>query len=104
MGVDLDYLLDGGGLHERAGDPLLDGQDDALGGLDADGRGAQLDRLDGVLDLGGGGSLGFRESREVYLEEPALRGEGVRSAVVLGSVQEHVGESRVGGGWMKKGR
>ena len=40
-----------------------------------------------------------RESAEVHLEEPALRGEGVRPAVVLGSVQEHVGESRVGGWW-----
>ena len=60
VGVDLDDLLDGGGLHERAGDPLLDRQDDALGGLDPDGSGAQLDGLEGVL----------------YLEEAALRGIG----------------------------
>ena len=72
MGVDLYDLLDGGGLHERAGDPLLHRQDDALGRLDADGRGAKLDRLDGVLHLGGNrvlwwrfGGLSREERREI---------------------------------------
>ncbi len=47
----LPYLLNGGGLHERWGDPLLYGEDDALVRLDADGGGAQLNRLDGILHL-----------------------------------------------------
>ncbi len=47
----LPYLLNGGGLHERRGDPLLYGEDDALVRLDADGGGAQLNRLDGILHL-----------------------------------------------------
>ena len=52
MAVNLDNLLDAGGLHQGAGDPLLHGQDHTLAGLDPDGGGAELDGLDGVLDLG----------------------------------------------------
>ena len=51
VAVDLDDLLDASGLHEGAGNPLLDGQDHALAGLDPDGSGAELDGLDGVLNL-----------------------------------------------------
>lgn len=65
VAVDLDDLLDGGGLEQGGGDALLDAEDDALVGGDADGRAAQLDGLEGVLDL----------------EEPAFGGEGVDTPV-----------------------
>ena len=73
MSVNLHDLLNAGGLHQRTGDPLLHGEDDALAGLDPDGGAAQLDGLDGVL----------------HLEQSALGGEGVWSAVILRSVEEH---------------
>lgn len=65
VAVDLDDLLDGGGFEEGGGDALLDAEDDALGGGDADGRGAELDGLEGVFDL----------------EEAAFGGEGVDTPV-----------------------
>ncbi len=68
-----DNFLDGVRFHQGRGDPLLDGDDNSLGGLDPDSRGAQLDGLDGVLDL----------------EEATLGGEGVDAAVVLGSGEKH---------------
>ena len=73
MTVNLHNLLNAGWLHQRTRDPLLDGEDDTLAGLDPDGGAAQLDGLDGVL----------------HLEQSALGGEGVWSAVVLRSVEEH---------------
>lgn len=42
MGIYFYNLLDAAGLHERGGDPLLHSQADALRGLDADGRRAEL--------------------------------------------------------------
>lgn len=42
MGIYFYNLLNAAGLHERGGDPLLHGQADALRGLDADGRRAEL--------------------------------------------------------------
>lgn len=69
VGVDLGDLLHGGGVEEGAGQALLDGQDATALGLEADGRRAELDGLDGILDL----------------EEAALRAEGVDSSVVFGS-------------------
>lgn len=73
--VDLDNLLDGRGLEEGRGDTLLNTEDDALRGGDADGRGAKLDGLEGVFDL----------------EETAFGGEGVDSPVVFGSCHKHLG-------------
>ena len=67
--IDLGNLLDGGRVEEGTGQALLDGQDATALGLEADGRRAELDRLDGILDL----------------EEAALRAEGVDSSVVFGS-------------------
>ena len=49
--VHLDYLLDGGGLHEGGGDALLHGEHHALGGHHSDGRRAELDGLDRIFDL-----------------------------------------------------
>ena len=69
VGVDLGDLLHGGRVEEGAGQALLDGQDAAALGLEADGGGAQLDGLDGILDL----------------EQAALGAEGVDSSVVFGS-------------------
>lgn len=65
VAVDLDDLLDGRGLEQGGGDALLDAEDDALRGGDADGRGPELDRLEGVFDL----------------EETAFGGESVDSPV-----------------------
>lgn len=65
VAVDLDDLLDRRRLEQGRGDALLDAEDDALGGGDADGRGAELDSLEGVFDL----------------EETAFGGEGVDSPV-----------------------
>lgn len=58
--VDLDDLLDGGGLEEGGGYTLLDAEDDTFRGGDADGCAAELDGFEGVLDL----------------EEAAFGGEG----------------------------
>lgn len=58
--VDLDNLLDRRGLEQRRRHALLHPQHDALGRGDADGRAAELDGLERVLDL----------------EEAALGGEG----------------------------
>lgn len=63
--VDLNNLLDGRGLEEGRGDTLLNTENDTLRGGDADGRGAELDGLEGVFDL----------------EETAFGGEGVDSPV-----------------------
>lgn len=63
--VDLDNLLDGRGLEEGGGHALLDAEDHALVGRDADRGGAELDRFEGVLDL----------------EEAAFGGEGVDAPV-----------------------
>jgi hypothetical protein len=65
VAVDLDNLLDRGGLEEGRGDALLDAEDDTLGGSDADSGGAELDGLEGVFDL----------------EEAAFGGEGVDAPV-----------------------
>jgi hypothetical protein len=65
VAVDFDDLLDRGCLEEGRRDALLDAEDDTLGGGDADGGGAELDGLEGVLDL----------------EKTALGGEGVDAAV-----------------------
>ena len=88
MTVNLDDLLDAGGLHEGTGDPLLHGQDDALASLDPDGSGAELDGLDGVLNLA---RVHYISEYYPYadLEKSPLRREGVRPAVILGSVEEH---------------
>ena len=51
VAVDLYNLLDGGGLEEGGGDALLDAEDDAFGGGDADCGGAELDGFEGVFDL-----------------------------------------------------
>jgi hypothetical protein len=66
--VDFDDLFDGGGLEEGRGDALLDAEDDALRGGDADGSGAELDGFEGVFDL----------------EEAAFGGEGVDAPVWRG--------------------
>jgi hypothetical protein len=60
MAVNLDNLLDRRRFEQRRGYALLDTQDDALRGGDADGGGAELDCLKGVFDL----------------EETPFRGEG----------------------------
>ena len=65
MAVNLDNLLDRRRLEQGRGDALLDSQDDALRGGDADGGGAELDGLEGVFDL----------------EEAALGGEGVDAPI-----------------------
>lgn len=65
MAVNLDNLLDRGRLEEGGGDALLDAEDDTLRGGDANGRGAELDGLEGVFDL----------------EETAFGGEGVDASV-----------------------
>lgn len=70
VAVDLDNLLDGRGLEQGGGDALLDAEDDALVGGDADGRAAQLDGLEGVLNL----------------EEAALGGEGVDTPVCTSQI------------------
>lgn len=51
MAVDLDNLLDGGGLQEGGRDALLDAEDDAAAGCDADGGGSELDGFERVFDL-----------------------------------------------------
>jgi len=51
VAVDLDNLLDRRGLEQGRRDALLDAEDDALGGGDADGGAAELDGLERVLDL-----------------------------------------------------
>ena len=61
--VDLDNLLDGRGFEQSRGHALLDAQDHALAGGNADGGRAELDGLEGVLDLeeaafGGEGAVG----------------------------------------------
>ena len=65
VAVDLDNLLNRRRLEEGRGYALLDAEDYALRGGDADGRGAELDGLKGVFDL----------------EETALWGEGVDTSV-----------------------
>lgn len=75
MPVDFDNLFDGGGLEEGGGDALLDAEDDAAAGGDADGRGPELDCFERVFDL----------------EEAAFGGEG--AAVVWL-------EGGCGGGWL----
>lgn len=65
VAVNLDNLLDRRRLEEGRGDALLDAEDDALGGGDADSRGAELDGLEGVFDL----------------EETAFGGEGIDSPI-----------------------
>lgn len=65
MPVYLDDLLDGGSLKQGRGHALLDTQDNALIRRDADGRAAELDGLEGVLDL----------------EKTAFRGEGIDTPV-----------------------
>lgn len=65
MAVDLDNLLNGGGLEEGGGDSLLDAEDNTLGCGYADGRGAELDGLERVFDL----------------EETTFGGEGVDASV-----------------------
>ena len=65
MVVDLHNLLDGCGLHQRAGDPLLHGEDDALARLDPDGRGAELDGFNGVLNLSSKFHL-LQENIQIY--------------------------------------
>ena len=60
VAVDLDDLLDGGGLEEGRRHSLLDAQDNTLRCGDADGGAAKLDGFEGVLDL----------------EEAAFGGEG----------------------------
>lgn len=65
VAVDLDNLLDGGGLQEGRGYALLDTEDDTLGGGNTDGRGAELDGLEGVFDL----------------EEATFGGEGVDTSI-----------------------
>ena len=40
--VDFHYLFDGGGFEERGLDALLDGEDDAFGCADTDGRRSEL--------------------------------------------------------------
>jgi hypothetical protein len=47
----LNNFLDGVRLHEAGGNPFLDGDDDPFGSLDPDGSRAQLDGLDGILNL-----------------------------------------------------
>jgi hypothetical protein len=42
VGVDLHDLFDGGGLEELGGHTLLDAEDDAMGGSDADGCWTEL--------------------------------------------------------------
>ena len=51
VAVDLDNFLDGGGLEEGGGDALLDAEDDAAAGCDADGGGSEFDGFEGVFDL-----------------------------------------------------
>ena len=51
VAVDLDDLLNGGGLEECGGDALLDAEDDAAAGCDADGGGSELDGFEGVFNL-----------------------------------------------------
>lgn len=50
MRINLHNLLDRVRVEQRGLSPLLDGQDDALRGLDPDGGGAELDGFDGVFD------------------------------------------------------
>ena len=92
VAVNLDDLLDAGGLHEGTSDPLLHGQDHTLASLDPDGSGAELNGLDGVLNLASV-YLGIKQIRICYtyadLEKSPLRRKGVRPAVILGSVEEH---------------
>ena len=66
VAVDLDDLLDAGRLHQGAGDPLLHGKDHALARLDPDGRGAELDRLNGVLYLSSKLNFFLQENVEIY--------------------------------------
>ena len=61
VAIDLDDLLDGGGLEEGGGDTLLDTEDNTFRGGDADGSRAELDGFKGVFDL----------------EETTFGGEGV---------------------------
>lgn len=68
VAVDLDNLFDRRRLEEGGGDALLDAEDDALRGGDANGRGAELDGLEGVFDL----------------EETTFGGEGVDASVCGG--------------------
>src|SRR5699024_1556183 len=49
--VGLVHLLDALALHQWRAEAFVDGEDDAVVGLDADARGAALDGLAGVLDL-----------------------------------------------------
>lgn len=65
VAVDLDNLLDRGGLEEGGRDSLLDAEDDALRGGHADGGRAELDGFEGIFDL----------------EQAAFWGEGVDSPI-----------------------
>lgn len=51
VAIDLDNLLNGGGLEEGRGHALLDAEDDTFGGGDANGGGAELDGFKRVFDL-----------------------------------------------------
>lgn len=86
--VDLDDLLDGGGLEEGRGHALLDAEHDALVRRDADGRAAELDGLEGVFDL----------------EETTFGGEGVDTPIwtrgkEVGSVGNSAWHRPGGEGW-----
>lgn len=73
VAVDFDNLLDRRRLEQGGCDALLDAEDDALGGGDANRRGAQLDGLERVFDL----------------EEAAFGGEGVDSPVWSMGLGQH---------------
>lgn len=98
--VDLDNLLDRRRLEQRRRHALLDAQDHALGRGHADGRAAELDGLERVLDLeeaafGGEGAVVGGEQRvrarvvngpygaANLLDSPVWDGKGDRSAVSL---------------------
>ena len=75
MPIYLHDLLDAASLEEGGGDALLDAEDDALGGGDADGGAAEFDGFEAVFDL----------------EEAAFGREGVDAAVVFAAGYEHFG-------------
>lgn len=65
VAVDLNDLLDGGGLEQGGGDALLDAEHHTLVGCDADCGGSELDSFEGVFDL----------------EETSFGGEGVDTPI-----------------------
>ena len=108
--VDFHDFFDGAGFEEGGLDAFLDGEDDALGGADADGgraelrggmlvlgedgrdRGAHFDSLDGIFDWIFGLERGWVGRGVLTLEESTFWREGVYTTIWEGIRNETIEE------------